>query len=208
MKSLVLVAISLLMFGCGGVRHYSATPETMPNTSKILHVSSRFGVASACPVGPRTVVTAAHVIDPNPFDPKAPYLSVRWQQGTRSGYAGNATQGSRFARDLAIIEPDPDVEFYPIAPEAPKVGAKVWISGWDWRDRDRAFKTRIWESKVTHSVAGLLIIDPNTEPGSSGSCILDDQGRVVAILHWKWPVGEGMSVEHVGVGVLVAGESF
>lgn len=202
----ILMSVALTLAGCGCAikGSVSAKGEVGPLTSNILHVSGRFGVGSACPVGPRVALTAAHVVDIAPLDPRIPLYPVVWEQGNLGGVA--TPRGAYKQRDLAIVDLDADVEFYPIAKEPPPVGSKVWISGFDWRSRERAFHDRVWESKVTHVGVGLVVFEPPIDQGASGSCVLDDQGRIVAIVHWRWPVQK--LGEAVGVGVLVAGESF
>lgn len=203
---LILVAM-LGLTGCSCAGKVPFTAEaSRPDVSKIVRLSGRFALGSGCPVGPRTILTAAHVVDVRPFDRGVSLLMTYFAQGA---VVGKATPNSAYStRDVAILTTEVDIEFYPIAVGAPQAGEALYLTGYDWRDVKRAFAERTWEVKALRVVAGsLLIYDPAGEPGTSGSCVLNSQGEVVAINVGGKGVGSMFSSE-VGVGVLVAGESF
>jgi hypothetical protein len=122
-----------------------------PDTSRTIRVVGRWATASACPVSQHVVITAAHVVDPRPFDPQTPYSDVIFQQGDLVGRLAvasvfhppseDAPQGSREwlvsrNRDLAWMETDADLlGWYPIATNAPAVGSTVYFFGFDWRSK-------------------------------------------------------------------------
>lgn len=202
----VLLAAALLLTGCGGKIPFKAQAESKPDVSRIVRLSGRFALGSGCPVGLRTILTAAHVIDARPFDKDVPLAITYFAQGALLGTAFPTHAWG--TRDVALLSTEVDIEFYPVAVSAPAAGEVLFLTGYDWRDVKRAFAERIWEVKALRSVAGnLLIYDPAGEPGTSGSCVLNSAGEVVAINVGGKGVGKMFSGE-VGVGVLVAGEKF
>jgi hypothetical protein len=203
--AVLLALLTMACSGCAGKASGLFAEPVKPDVSRIVRLSGRFAMGSGCPVGPRKILTAAHVIDPRPFD-RTPLMRTYFAQGTVTGLA--TPEYSHAVRDLALLEASVDVEFYPVAKAAPQAGDSLWLTGYDWRDVKRAFAERTWEVKALRSVAGsLLIYDPAGEPGTSGSCVLNAAGEVVAINVGGKGVGRMFDGE-VGVGVLVAGESF
>ena len=79
------------------------------------------------------------------------------------------------------------------------------LLGYDWRDKKRAYAPRQISAKVLRIKAGHLILDPDptSEPGSSGSCVLNDRNEVVAINCFVMKLA---STESVAVVVGVWGE--
>jgi V8-like Glu-specific endopeptidase len=193
--------------GCAGkVPGFAAAPEGPPNVSRIVRLSGRWSLGSGCPVGPRKILTAAHVVDARPFDRGVPLAITYFAQGAITGRA--YPEHSYSTRDVAVLSTELDIEFYPIAAKGPEPGEALYFTGYDWRDTKRAFAERTWEVKALRTAAGaLLIYDPAGEPGTSGSCVLNAAGEVVAINVGGKEVGKTFAGE-VGVGVLVAGESF
>jgi hypothetical protein len=153
----------------------------------MIRVLGRWTTASACPISERLALTAAHVIDPRPFDRGVPYNPVAFQQGDVIGTftvvrdAAGAELVSR-SRDLAYVQSNvPLAGWYERAVEAPKVGDVVYFHGLDWRSRKAAFALRVWRAVVVHVVAGIVVYDPAGEPGTSGSCVFNERGEVVAV---------------------------
>jgi hypothetical protein len=52
--------------------------------------------------------------------------------------------------------------------------------GYRW-DGEHFFQPRIIRAKVLRVVAGHVVYEPGGQPGSSGSCVLNAQGQLVAI---------------------------
>lgn len=221
MRALAAVALSAVTVGClpacAGKTAPRVAPEAPPDTSKMLKVIGRWTIASACPVEAHRALTAAHVVDPRPFYKYPGFMPLVWQQGTRGGVlrVDRREDGEplvQWERDLGIIVTETPMEFYPIADVRPGPGDTIWLSGYDWRDRKRAFADRVWTAKVLRLVAGILVFDPAGEPGTSGSCILNAKGEVVAInVGGKYvgasltgKLGFGGEPDQVGIGWLVA----
>lgn len=90
-------AVLLLGFaGCASVPVRSPEP-TQPDMDGVLRLIGRFSTAHACPYGDgRYALTAAHVIDPRPFDLSVPAFAVRWSDG--NGHSGWPTTRTRRRR--------------------------------------------------------------------------------------------------------------
>jgi hypothetical protein len=204
----LLLALTLFLAGCGCAvnRRAPLGPAGPPDVSKIVRLSGRFSLGSACPVGPRKLLTAAHVVDVRPLDKGIPLSITYFAQGALVGKA--FPEHAWGTRDVALLSTEVDMEFYPVASSAPQPGETLYFTGPDWRDVKRAFAERTWEVKALRVVAGsLLIYDPAGEPGTSGSCVLNSVGEVVAVNVGGKAIGK-MFTGEVGVGVLVVGETF
>lgn len=172
-----------------------------PDTSGILRLMGRFGAAHACPLAADLILTNGHVVDPRPFDPDVPTLPYRYSDG--AGNAGVvAPVSTERCADLAVmaVRPGGTVKPYPRASVAPEPGDHVWFIGYDWSSKNKAFAEKVIDAKVLRVVAGHLILDEAGDPGSSGSCVLNAKGEVVAINSFGKQVGVGEEVEGV-VGV-------
>jgi V8-like Glu-specific endopeptidase len=216
---LIALAASVVFPACSGCAS-GGKPRTdlapKPDTSLQIRVVGRWSTASACPIGPRMALTAAHVVDPRPFD-KTPYSPVAFQQGETVGTftvlerkdAKGAVleQMVSRSRDLAYVESNVElVGWYHLAEKAPQPGATVYFYGLDWRNKKNAFAERVWTATVLRTVAGIVIYDPAGEPGTSGSCVLNEDGQVVAVNTGGMLVGprEARALGHgneVGIGV-------
>lgn len=141
----------------------------------IIHVTRGSNRAHACAVRSDILLTAKHVVD------DAWKAQVAWSDLT--GNDGTAfTVDTDPARDLAVlvIERGAPSRVWPLAKVAPQRGDRVWIVGYDDDDRDPA-KPRIVEAKVVAVDAGLIYYSRSALGGSSGSCVQNDAGEVVAI---------------------------
>jgi hypothetical protein len=179
MKRFGLAALLALAMASGA---YPDQPKSTPDTAKIISVSGRFSLAQACPVAPDIAITAAHVVDPRPFDRSTPAFPVRGE--SVDGFWTLQTWRLFYVEDLALMEP---VEgkfprFYQIAEKAPLPGERLWWMGYDFSNQKRAFQRREFSSEVLAVVAGLIILKNDTPQGTSGSCVLNSKGEVVGIL--------------------------
>lgn len=194
----------LLASACGGV-HVKASPEMGPDMSGVLRVSTRFSLAHACPISPTMALTSAHVVDPRPYDQNAPVFAGRWS--TEFGSSGELLPPIRTAmdRDLATVSGS-FPKWFPIAEKAPGPGTPVYALGWEFRNSKDALGDRKYKLEVVRAVAGLLVMrDADPQQGSSGGCVLNALGEVVAIIDSGWDMESG---EKVIVGVAVWGEKF
>jgi hypothetical protein len=89
------------------------------------------------------------------------------------------------ARDLGRAQPfhESDVfpHYLPLAATAPKAGDRIWLLGFDWSNRKNAMADDVIEAKVLRVVALHVIFSPTGQPGSSGSCVVNESGEVIAI---------------------------
>jgi trypsin-like peptidase len=149
-----------------------------------LRLVGRFASGHACPVEPRMALTNGHVVDMRPFDDSVRPFPYAWSDGTgASGFLVPAELER--GRDLARVQPLNARDVFPhpfrVAAEAPKPGDRVWLLDYDWRNRKSAMADDVIEARVTRVVALHVMFIPSGLPGSSGSCLLNDAGEVVAI---------------------------
>ena len=170
-----------------------AVPKAPPAN---LHLIGRFATAQACPVAANLALTCAHVVDLRPFDLEIPLYPTLWTDD-RGGEGLARPVVASGTCDLALLS-GAFPHWYELAAAAPALGSRVRFAGYDWRNRGRAYDTREVEARVVRIVAGHVITDRAGELGSSGSCVLDEQDRVVAI-HCSGHVME--SGEEVGRAV-------
>lgn len=199
---LVPVILGLVLLGCASApKHTEVRPQ--PDMDGVLRIIGRFSTAHACPYDDgRYALTAAHVVDPRPFDMSvAPYES-RWSDG--DGHSGVADPVVVFrSSDLAIIEREdhkPFLRAYPLAKEKPLAGDRIFILAYDQETKPSALSPHLVEGKVIRVIADNLILDENSKPGSSGGCVLNERGEVVGIVAWGREMADG-GVIGITVGV-------
>ncbi len=148
-----------------------------PDLSGVLKLSTTSAIAHACPIGMDKALTNAHVVQAS-----SEWL---WGQGNGEEFHGIAvTDWTDGFRDLAQVVPSTETRFpkwYALAEKAPKIGEKVYFLGYDFRKQRDAYGPRTLTAKVTGMQNGMLVFDAPGNPGSSGSCILNEAGEVVAI---------------------------
>lgn len=185
----LLIALSLTTMVCSGcapalvdMPGLATTP--IVDVSGILHLQGKYAGGSACPISPTLALTSGHVVQ------------VAGRDGFQ-GYTYSADNGDEgflqppdnalFAfSDIAILLPFPNgkrfSKFYGLAAERPSVGDEVIIFGYDWRDKKRAYATRVWTTKIIRIQARTLVLEDHATPGSSGSCVITTKdGKVVGI---------------------------
>ena len=156
----------------------TVTPQA-PDLSGVLSLSGKRAFAQACPIGPGLALTNAHVIG----DEK--YHRYIWESRGSVGLLGSprTTEYDHF-RDLARVAPWREPQFpkwYDIATAAPVPGDKVHFRGWDFRKRKDAFAARDFEATVIRVRNAHVYYYPPGVEGTSGSCVLNAAGEVVAI---------------------------
>jgi len=157
------------------------------DSSATLRLIGRFTAAQACPVGPTEALTSAHVPDVRPFDPQVPLYPYRY---STADLAQSGIVRPRFvhaAADLGHVSPAgaPFERYYEVAAAAPKPGGKVTFWGYDFRSSGKAFAERRYEAKILRIVAGTIALSKEPDAGTSGSCVFDADGKVIAVISWS-----------------------
>lgn len=183
----------------------SACPKVSPlafaqDTTGIFRLHGRYARAHACPVvfrGELYVLTNAHVTALwNRWD-LYPY---RYSNGAGEEGVIDPLRVDR-ASDLAVVKPSSmPTHWYRVAEQAPKVGDKVRLIGFDTRNHKTAYAEKVFDTTVARVVAGHLILSDAGTRGSSGSCVLNERGEVVAVNARGEPMENGREVGGV-VGV-------
>lgn len=193
--ALIVLATGAMYLGsCPGAWAGQPSAAEAALVRSSLRLVGRFSAGHACPIEPRVALTNGHVMDPRPFDASVPLVPYAWSDGNgASGFLapirdaeGHVLEGAvERARDLARVEPLSPRDVFPnplhLADRAPAPGDRVWLLGYDWRNRGRAMADDVIEARVTRVVALHVIFTPSGKPGSSGSCLVNDAGEVVAI---------------------------
>jgi hypothetical protein len=168
-----------------------------------LRLIGRFAAGHACAIEPRVALTNGHVIDMRPFDNDVRPFPFAWSDGTGASGFLVPSELER-ARDLARVQPLREGDVFPhplrVAAEAPKPGDRIWFLGYSWKNRKSAMDDDVIEARVTRVVALHVIFTPSGQPGSSGSCVVNDAGEVVAINEGAYETG-GREEAGVAVGV-------
>ena len=147
-----------------------------PDLSGVLSLIGQTSMAQACPIAPDRALTSAHVV--------GDYDRFIWSAQGQQGLLGapSTTIKDRF-RDLAVVAPYRGAfpRAYVLASAAPAPGARVWFAGFDFRRKRDAFAQRIFAAEVIRVFNGHVVYSPAGVPGTSGSCVLNVAGEVVAI---------------------------
>jgi hypothetical protein len=185
MKRALLVTLAALFLASP-----VAADALAPNLAGIVGVSGRFGMAHVCPVAADLAVTNAHVIDPFPTHSNMPLVGLRWDGGWLTPLAASSDE------DLALVTPRGDTRFstwYPVAENPPTAGEQLWWQGFDWRSPGRSLQRMTFSGRVAAVSAGAISLDSETPSGSSGSCVLNSDGEVVAVIAWAKEMENGSS---------------
>jgi trypsin-like peptidase len=180
----VLAAVAMFMGSCPASWAGQPSKAEIALVQGTLRLIGRFSSAHACPIEPRVALTNGHVIDMRPFDRDVAPFPYAWSDGTGASGFLVPLELER-GRDLARVQPLREGEVFPhplrVAQLAPEAGDRVWLLGYSWANRKRAMEDDVIEARVMRVVALHLIFVPSGRPGSSGSCLVNDAGEVVAI---------------------------
>lgn len=141
------------------------------------------GFAHGCAVNGLTL-TNRHVVDFR----KGPEEELR-PVYFRYGFGEDGDQGrgrSNFVSkgaDLAVVLLDLEPKSYaPRAKQGPAPGDKVLWVEFDFRKRDKVFKSRLKEGKVLRTFAGHVVLEEEITRGASGGCAYNEAGEVLGIM--------------------------
>lgn len=172
-----------LVFGCLLPNPALADPAPPPEVLRIISVVGQSTMGHACPVMDGLAITAGHVA-----------ISQRlFGDPAQNAYRGESTDWkgyltAKFASDyedagfLASESPFPYQFKFAMRPAL--VGERLWWVGFDWRKKGQAGARRVFSGKVVSTPAGAIFFDVPTDPGSSGSCVLDADGKIVGVIAW------------------------
>lgn len=184
---MIALALSLLL---------APHPSEAALVRSTLRLIGRFGAGHACPVEPRIALTNGHMVDLRPFGDTvlAPFGSAYSDGVGNAGFLVPINERLERWRDLAAVEPLTQgavfVDPLPVAKQPPLAGDRIWLLGYDWRSKKSALADDVIEAKVTRIVALHVQFYPAGQGGSSGSCVLNDAGEVVAINSAGWPTDD------------------
>jgi hypothetical protein len=193
--------LALASLSCG-TRGTTAAKIPTPDLSGTMAVIGRFGSGHACPIGPGLVLTAGHIADPYPLYSSVPFQHYRFSD-SRGNEGHLSPAGVMSDGDVAVMVPSLQLaRWYDRAPAAPRPGDRLWLVEFDWGGEEEAYAEKPVPVRVVRVTAGNVVFRPTAASGSSGSCVLDAAGRLVAIQAW----GREVKGSEVGVAVGVWGE--
>ena len=199
MRGLILSSLILAAGAAEG------KPRIAPDMDAVISLMGRHASGHACPIAEHLALTAAHVVDPRPFDPTVPVSPADWSNGLGRSGALLPVSVAR-DRDLALMRSEqPFGAFYPISRQAPVAGQAVYALAFDWRKRQDMLAPRVLSLEVLRVVARMIVTTPEYYPGASGGCLLNASGEVLGIVAWGMESDDG---REVGLAVGVWGESF
>lgn len=171
-------------------------PKPPAETAQVLAMMGRFTSGHGCPVTPTLALTASHMTDVTPFGFRTTPAAYRWSMLNAEGSVEPI--GKVSSADLGVVETDvPFPAWNKAAIAAPAVGDYLWLVGYDWDNKEKGYAAEVIRVRVTRVVAGHVIYHPAGKPGSSGSCVWNQDGQVVAINVW----GQDVGTDEVGIGV-------
>ena len=138
---------------------------------------SRRGISHICPFAPHLAYTARHVV----LDRQGSgvwFIPLIWKQGRSAGSLFPLYADAR--RDLAVgCSNEPFPLPFERAVEAPEPGDRLYLPAHEWL-RKGGPRKRV-EIVVAEVVGGTIRLEALPMLGSSGACLLDADGRLVAV---------------------------
>jgi hypothetical protein len=165
------------------------------DTANILRLMGENSAGHACPISATEALTNKHIAVRG-----YEWIKYQWSAGNASGVVKTVQVDD--SRDLAKVEAIGQAfpGWYVIAKQSPKAGDRVVILGYSWRSKKSAMADDRIEAKVTRVVANHVVFHPSGLGGSSGSCVLNELGEVVAINEGSFPT-EDRELAGLAVGV-------
>ncbi len=164
-----------------------------PGSGVAIYTGSGFAI------GPTTLITNRHVVA----------NSASLQVATYDGrdVAVTATSTAALA-DLALVRTAQELPSYPfLAGSDPEIGAEVTVVGYPEGGQLTLTRGRVIGSTtdpLNENFGQVLVTDAQVEPGSSGSAVLDAEGRVVGVVYAKNASDQSFFVPVSTLGSLLA----
>lgn len=157
-------------------------------TLTVVRIATKGGIAHGCPVGPRDLLTAGHVMMRyGHAGPEA--IPATWSD--TSGHSGSLTMLYFDARRDLVLAESTDVPFarwFALASTPPAIGTRAHAVGYDFDNP--SLSQRTVSVRVTGLLGGDVLFERSAGPGSSGSCWINEAGEVIAIHHGNFPRGQ------------------
>lgn len=177
----LIALIAGLICGCASAPR-PCRPSGAPATWRdIPQATSRSGVAHICPYAENLAYTSRHVIIER-GGPRLWFVPLTWQQGDQAGSLFPLYADGR--RDLAIGCTDEKFSrWFARAADPPQPGQKLYVPAHRWTlpgaPRERA------EVIVAEVVGGMIRLEGEHLPASSGACVINEGGELVAVHDWS-----------------------
>ena len=201
-----LIVIGALLSACACFQPCEAAPKLTPvedaASKYIVAVGGKKSFGHACPISKTEALTAEHVSTITRFNGTQVIFPLIWSD-TEGGHGTVMEFMSDSRRDLSYVRVDEGefARFFTVAKSEPMVGSHVLIVGFDFK---KGIIPRLVWARVLNITAGVLTYDDTPGPGSSGSCVLNEQGEVVAINIGQFNIDNYS--KPVGLGHLITGE--
>ncbi len=203
----------MMLLGGGGEKKVDPKWEKVGG---IVRLQGRWAGGHACPVSPTLALSNAHMVDfrePSTVldsETTLPTHPIIYRFESLDGQSSGVVKAEAISisADLSFLSGQ-FKRFYPIAAICPGEGDRLLNLAYTLDDKKGTLRPRLIESKALVSVAGKIEYDNSGSFGSSGSCVLNEAGEVVAInsqvLMFKNSGSDKVQDLH-GQGVLVCGE--
>ena len=204
-QAVQIVAITVAA-GCATVHQ---APIQAPSLDGVTTVTGRMGVGHVCPFAPTLAFTAEHI---SGWHSPSDY----WKNAARvpliTELDGDPVSVLEYRadrrRDLSLVKIlTPGYTWprvYKVAQDPPEPGDKIYLRGFDVME---GFEVVDMEAKVLAVTHGVVYYSDSPGRGSSGSCVLNQDGEIVAINTHLYgiPAAPGRKARRMGAGFLVAG---
>jgi hypothetical protein len=179
----MLVVVALLSAACASRSPDSCNTPAAPADSwrDVPQATSRAGVAHICPFAPNLAYTSRHVVVGHQGRTLY-FIPLTWQQGDKGGSLFPLYTDAR--RDLAIGCTDEGFSrWFERAELPPEPGDKLFLPAHKWLESG-APRERV-EATVAEVVGGMIRLKARPMSASSGACLMNEDGLLVAIHDWS-----------------------